>query len=174
MNDKPYNNGSYKSSVDFKSISSNKTCHIKSLDYELAYHASAVTPIGVITCGGMSPFYEKRKKCFRLSNQNTWESFPSMNNYHNSFLSFKNSFQMIVLGDILVAIDLNYPIVEQNYLGIEKINWRVGGRWESIDMSSFDRSDISFDGSCVTKWSEEDIIIIGGGNPVSNTQNQPS
>ena len=161
------------SSVDFKSINSNKTCHINSLDYELACHASAVTPIGVITCGGMSPLYEERKKCFRLSKQNTWESFPSMNNDHNSCFNSILSFQMIVLGDILVAIDSNYPIVEQNYLSIEKINWRVGDKWESIDMSSFDRNIISFDGSCVTKWSEEEIIITGGQNPVSNTQNQP-
>ena len=99
--------GNYTSSVDFKSINSNKTCHIKSLDYELAFHASAVTPMGIITCGGMSPHYIERKKCFRLSNQNTWESFPSMNSNHNS-LAFQ-SFQMIMLGDILVAYDSTFP-----------------------------------------------------------------
>ena len=161
-------NGSYMSSVDFKSINSNKTCHIKSLDYELAFHASAVTPMGVITCGGMSPLLIKRKKCFRLSNQNTWASFPSMNSIHNSVGAFQ-SFQMIMLGDILVAYDSK----SKNYRSIEKINWRDGDKWESIDMSSSYWNDIPSYGSCVTKWSEEEIIIIGGQNPVSNIQNQP-
>ena len=168
MGDTQYNNGNAMSSVHFKSINSNKTCYIKSLDYGLSSHASAVTPIGVITCGGISPFLETRKKCFRLSNQNTWESFPSMNKNHDSFLS-PQSFQMIVLGDILVAYDSSYSSVAQNYISIEKINWRVGDKWESIDMSSFDRNDIPRIGSCVAKWSEEDIIIIGGQFPVSNT-----
>ena len=164
-------NGKYMSSVDFKSINSNKTCHIKSLDYEVAFHASAVTPMGVITCGGMSPLLIKRKKCFCLSNQNTWESFPSMNSNHNS-LAFQ-SFQMIMLGDILVAYDSTFPDVLQNYRSIEIINWRDGDKWESIDMSSSYWKDISYYGSCVTKWNDEEIIIIGGHNPVSDIQNQP-
>ena len=108
MKDKNDDNGSYMSSVNFKRINSSKTCHIESLDYELAFHASAVTPMGVITCGGMSPLLIERKKCFRLSNQNTWESFPSMNNDHNSCFNSILSFQMIVLGDILVAIDSKF------------------------------------------------------------------
>ena len=172
MKDKNDDNGSYMSSVNFKSINSSETCHIESLDYELAFHASAVTPMGVITCGGMSPLLIERKKCFRLSNQNTWESFPSMNSNHDSFLAFQ-SFQMIVLGDILVAYDSKFPSVSQNYRSIEKINWRDGDKWESIDMSSSYWNDIPSHGSCVTKWSEEEIIIIGGQNPVSNAQNQP-
>ena len=76
---------------------------------------------------------------------------------------------MIMLGDILVAYDSK----SQNYRSIEKINWRDGDKWESIDMSSSYWKDIPSYGSCVTKWSEEEIIIIGGQNPVSNIQNQP-
>ena len=142
------------------------------MEDELAFHASAVTPMGVITCGGMSPLLIKRKKCFRLSNQNTWESFPSMNSIHNSAGAFQ-SFQMIMLGDILVAYDSTFPDVLQNYRSIEIINWRDGDKWESIDMSSSYWNDIPSYGSCVTKWSEEEIIIIGGDNPVSNIQNEP-
>ena len=96
-------NGSSLSSVGFKSISSNKTCNIQSLNYGMEFHESVVTPIGVITCGGMTP-YIIRKKCFRLTNRNTWEQFPSLNRSHPRF-------DMIVLGDIIVAFDYDNHIM---------------------------------------------------------------
>ena len=108
-----------------------------------------MTPIGVITCGGGTS-YVSRKKCFRLSNNNTWEPFPSMNKLH-----YKSN--MVVLGDILVAIDF-FPLL------IEKINWENGDKWEIMDRLTFNviNHSIHHHYSCVTKWNEENFIITGG------------
>ena len=95
------------SSVELKSINSNKTCNIPSLDYQLYGHASVVTPIGVITCGGRISGYRDTNKCVRLTDKNTWEPFPSMK-------SRRYTFDMVVVGDILVAFGINT---------FEKINW---------------------------------------------------
>ena len=134
-----------------------KNCHIQSLDYALAYHASAVTPIGVITCGGRTPDWKKRKECVRLTNKNTWEPFPSMNEE-------RVTFDLVVFGDILVAFESQKYTFE-----FEKINWRNGDKWE---MPSW-KLNRAFYRSCITKWDDENVLITGGrkldGNWVSNT-----
>ena len=139
------------SSVEFKSINNNKTCHIQSLDYALAYHASVVTPIGVITCGGRTPDLKIRNDCFHLTNRNTWEPFPSMN-------EGRESFDLFVVGDILVAYDPKGNT-------FERINWRNGDKWQ-MPVWTLNRP---FYWSCVTKWDDENVLITGGRNRVSIT-----
>lgn len=144
----------YFSSVEFMSINNNSTCHIQSLDYELGYHASAVTPIGVITCGGRISKGRGRKECVRLTDKNTWKSFPSMN-------EARESFDLVVVGDFLVAF-------EPHEYTFEKINWRNGSQWE-LPIWKFNRA---FYGSCVTKWDDENVLITGGRKLKSNVSNR--
>ena len=139
--EKKYRN--YYSSVDFKSINNNKTCHIQSLDDGLCGHASEVTPIGVITCGGWASNGKSRKDCFRLTDINTWESFPNMN-------KDRAAMDMILVGDILVVF------ASFNDDTFEKINIRNGDKWESVTMNKV------FLDYCVTKWDEQSVLITGG------------
>ena len=141
------------STIEFKNINNNKTCHIKSLNNEIAYHASVVTPIGVVTCGGETANGNRTKDCFRLTNQNNWEMFPSMN-------IARDQFDVVVVGSILVAFGgyLN----ENTY---EKINWRNGEKWDVTNTNQ------SFYRPCVTKWNEESIFITGGTNKRWNVSN---
>ena len=87
--------------VEFNSIKNNKTCYIQPLDYQRNFLVSAVTQIGVITCGGLP--IGKRFKCVRLTTRNTWETFPSLNRAHFEF-------DMIAMGDVLVAIETKYGV----------------------------------------------------------------
>ena len=138
------------SSVDLKSINNNKTCHIQSLDGGLCGHASEVTPIGVITCGGWASNGKSRKDCFRLTDINTWESFPNMN-------KDRAAMDMILVGDILVVF------ASFNDDTFEKINIRNGKKWELVKMNR------TFSWPCVTKWNEESIFITGAHRGVSNS-----
>ena len=119
----------------------------------MAALASVVTPDGIVTCGGQK-LNGRKKDCFRLTNQNTWEPFPSMN-------EARDFFNMVVLGDDIVAFGGAYN--EDSY---ESIKWRNGDKWEVTKMNK------SFYNPCVTKWNEESIFITGGTkgrNWVSNT-----
>ena len=140
------------STIELKIINSSRTCLIQSLEQGLAFHASVVTPIGVITCGGRTFNGRERKvsrKCVILNNQNNWIPFPSLK-------KAPYNLQMVVLGDILVAID---PFYDR----YEKINWRNGDKWETIKMV------IKLYQPCITKWDDENILITGGRkNRVSN------
>ena len=142
----------YMSTVELKIINSHRTCDIQLLDQGLAFHASVVTPIGVITCGGRTSNGRERKvskKCFLLTNQNTWIPFPSLK-------KAPYNLHLVVLGDILVAID---PFYDR----YEKIDWRNGDKWELIKMA------IKLYKPCITKWDDENILITGGrNNRVSN------
>ena len=139
------------SSVEFKKINNNKTCHIKPLDQGLERHASVVTPIGIITCGGKTiyGYYGYRNESARLTNRNTWGAFPSMN-------EARVDHHMVVVGDTLVAIDTFWG-------KYEKINWRNGNKWESFKMKRY------FICTCVTIWDEENVLITGTLTHVSNT-----
>ena len=114
------------------------------MDYEVAHHASVVTPNGVVTCGGWASAFEGKKDCFRFTNQNTWKPFPSMN-------KARAFFDMVVLGDDIVAFG-GYNF-EDSY---EMINWSNGDKWEVTNMNQ------RFYFPCVTKWNEEGIFITGG------------
>ena len=149
------------SSVELKSINSNKTCNISSLDYQLYGHASVVTPIGVITCGGRISGYRETNKCVRLTDKNTWEPFPSMN-------IRRYAFDMVVVGDILVAFQGRNSMYwsSSHSNTFEKINWKNGDKWELVKMNR------TFYDPCVTKWDDENILIAGGRSTrysVSNT-----
>ena len=109
-----------------------------------------MTPIGVITCGGEASNEKSRKDCFRLTNKNTWEPFPSMN-------KARDYMDMVLIGDVLVVKDSH----EDTF---EKINIRNGDKWELVKMNrTFHYS------SCLTKWDEESIFITGGIRDVSNS-----
>ena len=110
-----YPNRGLNRTVEFNSIKNNKTCYIQPLDYEEYCLASAVTQIGVITCGGSHNGW--RKACVRLTNRNTWETFPSMNKAHFYF-------DMIAMGDVLVAFHKSGDTYEM-------INLRNGGNGKS-------------------------------------------
>ena len=104
-----------------------------------------MTKIGVIACGGFEGKYSKnygRKACVRLTNRNTWETFPSLN-------KDRLDFDMIAMGDVLVAI-------EKGDDTFEMINLRNRKKWETIQM------DRKFYSSCFTKWDDENIIATGG------------
>ena len=131
------------SSVEFRSINNNKTCLIQSLDYKLHFHASVVTPNGVITCGGVL-YHGRTNKCVRLTVKNTWEPFPSMN-------IPRYEFDMVVVGDMLVAF--NSSLESHTF---EMINWRNNNKWESVKMNK------EFYSSCIAKWDDENVLIIGG------------
>ena len=137
----------YLSTVEFKSICSNKMCPIRSLDEGLIYHASVVTPIGVITCGGATP-KGGRNECTRLTNINTWEPFPSLNKVRRLASSYQ-ILHMVVVGDTVVAF-------ETYSRTFEKINWNTGEKWELVKMNQ------EFYGPCVVNWDDENILIIGG------------
>ena len=134
----------YLSTVYFKSINNTKTCHIQPLDHGLTLHASVVSPIGVITCGGVTPNMRETNKCDRLKNKNTWEPFPSMN-------EARFDFDMVIVGETLISFG-GYSD-EDTY---EKINWRNGDKWELVKMNR------KFSYTCVTYWDEESILITGG------------
>ena len=104
-----------------------------------------MTPIGVITCGGRNrkSYGRRRRECVRLTDKNSWEPFPSMN-------EARESFYLVVVGDFLVAFE---PIK----LTFEKINWRRGGKWE-LPIWVLNKK---FYQSCVTKWDDESILITG-------------
>ena len=144
------------SSVELKSISSNKSCRIQSLNYGLTYHASVVTPIGVITCGGKTLYGRARKECVRLTDQNTWVPFPSMNVPH--FL-----FEIIVIGEILIAFG-----DDDSGNVFEMINWRSENKWKLIALSK------TFLNPCVTKWNDENILITGGRKSVNKPRHYVS
>merc|ERR1712136_215933 len=118
------------------------------------------TPIGVITCGG-SIYNETRKdkeerkqECVMLTNKNTWGYFPSMK-------KARSEFDMAVVGETLIAFG-GYNVEDE----FEKINWRNGEEWELIKMNR------KFHHPCVTKWDEENILLIGGDRDlVSNVKN---
>ena len=136
------------SSVEFRSINNNKTCQTQSLDYKLHFHASVVTPNGVITCGGIPQSHGvshgRTNKCVRLTVKNTWEPFPSMNNP-------RYEFDMVVVGDMLVAF--NSSLESHTF---EMINWRNNNKWESVKMNK------EFYSSCIAKWDDENVLITGG------------
>ena len=136
------------STVEFKSVNNNKSCQIQSLDHGWATHGSVVTPIGVITCGGKTTNWSMRRECVRLSDQNTWESFPSMN--EGGFI-----YDMVVIGDIILAF-LHLGSSGFDVDGFEKINWRDGEKWELIKV------DRKFSWPCITIWDDESILITGG------------
>ena len=140
------------STVEFKSVNNNKTCPIQSLHHELAEHASVVTSIGVITCGGESPNFIRRNECFRLTDKNTWDPFPSIPSVKEGGVVH----DMVVVGDVLVAlVFIGYGGFDY---AIEKINWRNGDTWQFIKI------DGRFFRPCVTTWDDENIFIIGGFN----------
>ena len=142
------------SSVEFKSFNNKKSCHIQSLDFALCEHASVVTPIGVITCGGSLYTHTSRKECFRLTNTNTWVPFPSMN-------KIRYEFSMVVVGDILVAFGSNFALVGGSGDTFEKINWTNGEKWELVMIDGW-WMNRAFYLPCITKWDDENILIIGG------------
>ena len=140
------------STVEFKSVNNNKTCPIQSLHHELAEHASVVTSIGVITCGGESPNFIRRNECIRLTDKNTWDPFPSIPSVKEGGVVH----DMVVVGDVLVAlVFIGYGGFD--YL-IEKINWRNGETWQSNKINR------RFFQPCITAWDDENIFIIGGFN----------
>ena len=123
------------------------------MEVGVTFHATVVTPKGIVTCGGLATYQDaNRKDCFRLTTEATWELLPSMN-------KARAEFDMVVLGDDIVAF--GGSSYEDSY---EKINWRNGEKWEMTKLRQ------KFYDPCVTKWNEESIFITGGSQSlVSNT-----
>ena len=136
--------------VDSWILSSNRSCNLPQLPFRVRSHASAITPIGLVICGGFRIPGGDQKTCKRLTSSNQWEYFPSLK-------TFRWDLAMKYMNGKL---------------------WAIGGHgslsMEYIDITNptlWTTESIPFDsryGSCITELPNRNnvnnrLLLIGGG-----------
>ena len=156
------NNGAL-ATTDVWNVGSNTSCGVPSFPRPLYAHASAVTPIGVIACGGETPGgpYGGQTSCYRLSFENQWISFPALN-HKRAYFSLKYMDGVLwAIGGVNARNSMEFIDVSN----LDASEWAV----ESIDGAS---APLNIYGRCITEYPNNRFIMIGGNeNAVSKFTN---
>ena len=139
------NNGAL-ATTDVWNVGSNTSCGVPSFPRPLYAHASAVTPIGIVTCGGLA-----ERSCYRLSAENTWVSFPALN-YLRAY------FSMMYMDGFLWAIGGVNARNSMEFIDVSNLDateWTV----EAIN-GAYSPSNIY--GQCVTEYPNNRFLMVGG------------
>ena len=119
------------------------SCNVDSFPYTLFGHSAAVIPTGILVCGGLG-FGGPKNRCYEYKKSTAlWQSFPSMK-------------------------------AERQYFDMKFLNqgiWAIGGADSANTLDKFDirtkvwtkhRIPISVYHHCLTKLTQEKLILIGG------------
>ena len=121
-------------------------CNISSFPYGLYSHSSTMIPTGILVCGGFGGIVETRCYQYNRKFSSSWQTFPSMTIRRSNF-------------------DMKY---------LNQGIWATGGIGESGSTTSLDYFDFtknvwtnktmpfSAKYHCLTKMSENKLILIGG------------
>ena len=141
-----YGGSGRSSSVEVIQVEKNQSCLVDPFPYALYSPSATIIPTGILVCGGSSSLgYEKR--CYEYKKTTgSWESFASMT-------TIRHEFDMIFLNQAVWAIG------------------GLGGSESTTTLEKYEmhtnvwtKHNIPFDvhNHCLTKISEQRLILIGG------------
>ena len=142
------NNGPSVAETEILNIGSNTSCDVPSFPRASYTHASAVTPIGIVTCGGLA-----ERSCYRLSTENTWVSFPALN-YLRAY------FSMMYMDGFLWAIGGQHAKDSMEYIDLNNLD---SSEW------TVENTPFSLYGQCITEYPDNRFLLIGGTTTVSES-----
>ena len=142
-----YNSSERLSSVEVTQVENNQSCQVDPFPYALNCHSATIIPTGILVCGGFSRSYEKR--CYEYHKRTaSWESFPSMTTERCYFdMKFLNQAVWAIGGGGLNKTDTS------NTLEKYEMHTNVWTN-HTIPFEVF--------GHCLTKISQDRLILIGG------------
>ena len=138
----------YLSDVELISIQTNNDlCDPLDLDYTVSFHSSVGTPIGILTCGGLTGSGSTSKCCKLQTKEGQTTTFPSMK-------VIRYRFGLGIVNDLVYAVGGQHKTWGADST-MEKINYKTESEWTLTNLP------FSVVHHCLTTTTSS-LVIIGG------------
>ena len=150
-----YNSGNPQAATDVLNVGSNTSCGVPSFPRAIGGHGSAVTPIGIVACGGENGCgtSDCGTSCYRLSTENKWVPFKSLKRT-------RAYFSMRYMDGFLWAIGGQHAKDSMEYIDLNNLD---GSEW------TVENTPFSLYGQCITEYPDNRFLLIGGTTTVSES-----
>ena len=142
--------------IDVLNVRSNTSCGVPSFPRPTYAHASAVTPIGIVACGGETEIGHLTS-CYRLSTENKWVAFPSLKHT-------RAYFSMKYMDGILWAIGGEKAKNSMEYIDLSNLD---DNQWTVEDIQGAEAPSNIY-GPCITEYPGKRFLLIGGNENTVN------